>query len=449
MSRAHKKKIVVIGCGFAGLNTAIPLAKDKYELTVIDKTNHHLFQPLLYQVATAALSPGEIGIPIREILKKHKNTYVIMANVISIHKDKKKILLENGDEIPYDYLVVSVGARHSYFGKDEWEEHAPGLKTLHDALRIRERLLMSFEKAERCEKASEAAKYLNFVVVGGGPTGVEMAGAISEIAYKTLKKEFLRINPRKAKIYLVESHSEVLAPFPKSLRERAMKDLKKMGVKVITGAKVTQITKEGVCLGKRCIEARNIIWAAGNQASPLLQSLETPLDRQGRVIVGPDLTIPDHPELFVIGDAASVLTKGDKTVPAIAPGAIQQGKYVSKIIKKAIPPEKRKPFKYFDKGMLATIGKFKAVGQSGPFKFKGFIAWLGWAFIHIFYLVGFRNRVAVMAEWLFYLFKGERNIRLINRPIFDDQTPKAKPLKGKKTVYKKVIKEKKPKNPVI
>lgn len=448
MTRLHEKKIIVIGCGFAGLNVSLPLAKAKYALTVIDKTNHHLFQPLLYQVATAALSPGEIGIPIREILKKHKNTYVIMANVASIHKDEKKVLLENGDEMSYDYLVVSVGARHSYFGNDAWEEHAPGLKTLHDALRLRERLLMSFEKAERCADHKEAEKYMNFVVVGGGPTGVEMAGAISEIAYKTLKKEFLRINPRKAKIYLIESHKEVLAPFPKSLRDRAMKDLKKMGVNVITGARVTNITKEGVYLGEKFIEARNIMWAAGNEASKLLQSLDTPLDRQGRVIVEPDLTVPNHPELFVIGDAASVSMGKDKVVPAIAPGAIQQGKYVAKIIKKDIPANKRKPFKYFDKGMLATIGKFKAVGQSGPIKFKGFIAWLGWAFIHVFYLVGFRNRIAVMMEWLYYLFKGERNVRLINRPMFDDVSPKAKPA-GKKTVFKKVIKDKKPKGDLM
>lgn len=438
------KKIVVIGAGFAGLNAALPLAKECYELTIIDKTNHHLFQPLLYQVATAALSPGEIGIPIREIFRKHKNTYIIMANVVSIHKEERRVLLENGDEIQYDYLVIGVGARHSYFGNEQWEQFAPGLKTLADALHIREHMLISFEKAERCENKSEALKYITFIVVGGGPTGVEMAGAIAEIAYQTMKRDFHRIDPSKTKIYLVEGHSEVLSPFPLSLRNRAMRDLKKMGVTLLTNTHVTDITKEGAYVGNRFIAARNIIWAAGNAASPLLKTLDIPLNKVGQAIVGPDLSIPGHPEIFIIGDCASVMQENGRPVPAVSPGAIQQGKYVAKIIKKHIPPNKRKPFKYFDKGMMATIGKFKAVAATGPFKLRGILAWFAWAFVHIFYLIGFRTKIVVMAEWLFYLCKSERNIRLINRSIFDDKSPKAKPIKGKKTVYKKVIKEKSP-----
>lgn len=446
MTESKRKKIVVIGAGFAGLNAALPLAKECYELTIIDKTNHHLFQPLLYQVATAALSPSDIGIPVREIFRRHKNTYVMMANVVSIHKKEKRILLENGDEIPYDYLVVGVGARHSYFGNDKWSKFAPGLKTLDDALKIREHMLVSFEKAERCEKKSEAQKYLNFVIIGGGPTGVEMAGAISEIAYKSMKRDFLRIDPKKARIYLVEGHPEVLAPFPKTLRKRAMKDLKKMGVHLLTNQRVTNVTKEGVYLGKRFIEARNIFWAAGNAASPLLKTLDTPLNKVGQAIVEPDLTIPGHPEIFVVGDCASVKQKDESFVPAVSPGAIQQGRYVSKIIKKGIPPKERRPFKYFDKGMMATIGKFKAVAATGPFRFKGFLAWLAWAFVHIFYLIGFRAKLVVLAEWLFYLVKSQRNIRLINSPMFDDKSRKARTLKGKKAVYKKVVKEPKGKS---
>jgi NADH dehydrogenase len=441
-----KKKIVVIGAGFAGLNAALPLAKDCYELTLIDKTNHHLFQPLLYQVATAALSPAEIGIPTRAIFRKHKNTYIIMANVVSIHKKERRVLLENGDEIPYDYLVIGVGARHSYFGKDKWEKFAPGLKTLDDALHIREQMLISFEKAERCEKKSEAQKYMNFVIIGGGPTGVEMAGAISEIAYKTMRRDFLRIDTKRTKIFLIEGHPEVLAPYPKSLRDRAMRDLKKMGVTLLTNQRVTNVTKNGVYLGKKFIEARNIIWAAGNAASPLLQTLDTPLNKAGQAIVEPDLSIPGHPEIFVVGDCASVTQKDGSPVPAVSPAAIQMGKYVSKIIKKDIPPHRRLPFSYFDKGMMATIGKFKAVAATGPFRFKGFSAWLAWAFVHIYYLIGFRAKLVVLAEWLFYLIKSSRNIRLVSRPMFDDKSKKARPLK-KKTTYKKVVKEPAPKHP--
>jgi len=440
-TRKTKKKIVVIGAGFGGLNAARPLAKECYELTLIDKTNHHLFQPLLYQVATAALSPGDIGIPIREIFRHHKNTYIIMANVVSINKKERRVLLENGDEIPYDYLVVATGARHSYFGKDAWEKYAPGLKTLNDALHIREQMLISFEKAERCEKKSEAQKYLNFAIIGGGPTGVEMAGAISEIAYKTMKRDFHRIDPKNANIYLIEGHPEVLAPYPKSLRDRAMKDLKKMGVTLLTNQRVTKVTKEGVYLGKRFIESRNVIWAAGNAASPLLKTLDTPLNKAGQAIVEPDLTIPSHPEIFVIGDCSSVMQANGSPVPAVSPGAIQMGKYVAKIIKKNIPPKERKPFKYFDKGMMATIGKFKAVAASGPFRLKGLLAWFAWAFVHIFYLIGFRAKIVVLAEWLFYLMKSQRNIRLINHPMFDDKTPKAKRVGSKKVTYKKVVKE--------
>jgi len=410
-------KVVIIGGGFGGLNVAKLLKKAHMDVLVIDKTNHHLFQPLLYQVASAALSPGEIAIPIREILLDYANTHVIMGDVVGINKKEKTVTLGNGDVKSYDYLVVATGARHSYFGNDQWEEFAPGLKTIQDALKIREQVLISFEKAERLDKISEAEKYLNFVVIGGGPTGVEMAGAIAEIAHKTMFRNFSRIRPEKSKIYLIEGLPFILPSYPEKLSIRAKKDLEKMGVKVLTDTKVTDISYEGVTFGDQFIPCRNVVWAAGNQASPLLKTLDVPLDRAGRVIVGPDLTIPDHPEVFVIGDAAHALDKNEKPLPGIAPTAIQMAQYVGKVIKKEIPKEGRKPFKYFDKGSMATIGKSKAVAVMGKLKLTGFLAWAAWCFIHIVYLIGFRNRFGVMVEWFYCFTTGQRGVRLIYRSI--------------------------------
>lgn len=407
------KKVVIIGAGFGGLNTAKALKKSPMDILVVDKTNHHLFQPLLYQVASAALSPGEIGVPIREILRKNSNTTVIMGDARKIDKGGREVIFANGDKVGYDYLVLSVGARHSYFGHDSWEQYAPGLKTIQDALRIREEILISFETAERLDSPQEASKYLTFVIIGGGPTGVEMAGAIAEIAYKTMFKNFRRINPAKSKIYLVEAAPHILPMYPPALSARAKKDLEKLGVNVLEGTKVTDINEEGAQIEGKFFPCKNIIWAAGNQASPLLKTLDSPLDRQGRVIVEPDLSLPGHPEVFVIGDAACVMGKEQKPLPGVSPVAIQEGKYVAKIIKKQIPKEKRKPFKYFDKGSMATIGEGKAVAMIGKLQFTGFFAWLLWGLIHIVYLIGFRSRITVMLEWIFFYITGQRGARLI------------------------------------
>ena len=418
-------KVVIVGGGFGGLNVAKSLNKAELDVLLIDKTNHHLFQPLLYEVATAALSPGEIATPLREVLRHQQNTTVIMGEVVKIDKNNKQIAIANGDIIGYDSLVVCIGARHSYFGREEWEKFAPGLKTINDALKIREQVLISFEKAERLDSISEATKFLNFVIIGGGPTGVEMAGAIAEIAYKTMFKNFRRIKPEESKIYLIEALPQILPMYPAKLSSRAAQDLEKLGVKVLTGKKVIEINENGVKTEEMFIESKNIIWAAGNQVSPMLKTLDVPLDRVGRVIVGPDLSIPEHPEIFVIGDAANLAGKDEKPLPGIAPVAIQEARYVAKIIKKGIPKERRQPFVYFDKGNMATIGKAKAIAMVGKFQISGFLAWLMWAFVHIVYLIGFRNRLAVMLEWGATMFTGERGVRLITRPI-DQEIPKVK-----------------------
>lgn len=413
-------KVVIIGGGFAGLNVAKSLKNAPVEILLIDRTNHHLFQPLLYQVATAALSPGEIAYPIREIFRKQKNTMTIMGEVTEIDKEKKSISLANGDVISYDFLILAVGARHSYFGNDKWETFAPGLKTISDALSIREKILSSFEIAERMEKPQEATKYMNFVVIGGGPTGVEMAGAIAEIAHTTLFDNFRKIKPETSKIYLVEALPQILPVYSEDLANIAKDELEKLGVNVLTGKKVTNISADGVQIEDQFIESKNVIWAAGNQASPLLKTLNVPLDRQGRVVVEPDLSIPGHPEIFVIGDAACSMGKEGKPLPGIAPTAIQQGKYVGKILKKGLLKEHRSPFVYFDKGSMATIGKGKAIAVVGKLKMSGLLAWLAWGFIHILYLVGFKNRLGVLLQWISVFFTGQRGVRVIHGSLDKD-----------------------------
>jgi NADH:ubiquinone reductase (H+-translocating) len=417
-------KVVIIGGGFGGLNVAKSLKNAKLDVLLIDKTNHHLFQPLLYEVATAALSPGDIATPLREVLRNQANTTVIMGEVVKIDKNAKQLTIANGDIIDYDYLVIAIGARHSYFGRDEWEQFAPGLKTISDAIKIREEVLISFEKAERLDSISEAHKYLNFVVIGGGPTGVEMAGAIAEIANKTMFQNFRRIKPEESKIYLIEALPQILPMYPDRLAKKATKALEKMGVKVLTGKKVTEIHEGGVQIEGMFIESMNVIWAAGNQVSPMLKSLDVPLDRAGRVLVSPDLSIPDHPEIFVIGDAANLAGKDGKPLPGVAPVAMQQGKYVAKLLKKSAPKEQKPPFSYFDKGSMATIGKAKAIAIFGKLQFSGFFAWLTWAFVHIMFLIGFRNRLGVMLEWGAMMITGERGVRLITRPIDQDLSKK-------------------------
>lgn len=418
------KKVVIIGGGFAGLNAAKTLANTGFDVWVIDKTNHHLFQPLLYQVASAALSPADIATPIREILKDYKNITVIMGEIVDIKKSEKVLIFKDHDHISYDYLIVATGAKHSYFGNDQWKEFAPGMKTLVDALSLREKILISFEKAERTDSISEARTLLNFVIIGGGPTGVELAGALAEIAYETMLKNFRRIDTKKAKIYLIEGSDRVLPVYPRSLSEKAKSYLDKFGVQVILNERVTNITEKGVQVGDRFIESNNIIWAAGNTASSLLKTLDIPLDRQGRAIVNKDLTIPDHPEIFVIGDAACATDKKGKPLPGLAPVAVQQGRYVAKILRKNAPVDKRPKFQYLDKGTMATIGKTKAIGMFGKVKYSGFIAWLAWGFIHVMYLVSFKNRITVLIQWLFSYFTGLKGARLINRCLEEELDPK-------------------------
>lgn len=417
-------KVVILGGGFGGLNAAKALGNAQLDVWLIDQTNHHLFQPLLYQVASAALSPGDIAVPIREILSDYENITVIMGEVVKIDKEAKVLVLRNGDHIGFEYLIVAVGARHSYFGHNEWESLAPGLKTLNDALKIRERILISFEKAERCDSISEAKKYLNFVIIGGGPTGVEMAGAIAEIAYETMLKNFRRIDVTKTKIYLIEGSPHILPVYPEKLSKKAQYYLERMGVQVITNKRVTEITKEGATVENTFIPAHNILWAAGNQASPVLETLGVPLDKQGRVIVESDLSIPDCPHIFVIGDAAAAMDEKGKLLPGLAPVAVQQGRYVAMLLRKKIPKPQRPPFRYFDKGSMATIGKTKAICVFRKMQFSGFIAWLAWCFVHILYLIGFRNRFTVLSQWLFSYFTSRRGARLIYRSPIESELPK-------------------------
>lgn len=406
------KKVVIIGGGFGGLSAAKVLAKSDFEIIIIDKTNHHVFQPLLYQVATTALSPSDIASPIRSVFGEYKNVTVLLGEVTSIDIERRKVLFNNS-EIDFDYLIIATGSRHSYFGKDEWEKFAPGLKTLNDALKIRETILLSLEAAEKEEDSERKQKHLNFVVIGGGPTGVELAGAISEIVRKNILPDFRNINIAMTKVYLIEALPRVLSTFPDKLSKHALEDLKKLGVEVILNEKVSEINQNGVMVGNRFIETTNILWAAGNQASPLIKSTGIETDRSGRAIVNEDMSIKSNENIFVIGDAALVKNHKGEFLPAIAPVAIQQGKYVAKIISKGLTGKSRKKFKYFDKGLLATIGKAKAVGVIKGIKVSGIIAWFVWSFVHILYLIGFRNRLRVMIEWIWYYITNRPGIRLI------------------------------------
>ncbi|MBN9286763.1 MAG: FAD-dependent oxidoreductase [Gammaproteobacteria bacterium 39-13] len=414
----QQNRIVIVGSGFGGLNVVKSLKKAaNCKITLIDKTNYHLFQPLLYQVATAALSPSDIAMPIREIFRNLPNVETLMGTVMAINKHDKTILLESGEVVPFDNLIIATGARHSYFGKNHWEVFSPGLKTLQDAVNIRERILASFELAERSHDKEGMDKYLRFIIIGGGPTGIEMAGAIAEIAHQSLNKNYRRVDPRKAQIYLLEGGTQLLAGYPASMAMRAKQDLEKMGVTVKLNSLATEITEEGVYLGNEFLVAHNIIWAAGNEASPLLKTLNVPLDKQGRVIVETDLSVPHYPDIFVIGDAACFMDQNGRALPAVAPVAVQQGVYVGKMIGKQVKKETRKPFRYVDRGMMATIGKYKALVMSGPFKCTGFLAWMAWCFIHIYFLIGYRTKFFVFAQWVFYFFWGHRNVRLIFKPL--------------------------------
>lgn len=409
------KKIVVIGGGFGGLSAVRALKRHKCKITLIDKTNHHLFQPLLYQVATAALSPADIAAPIRSIVRNQKNVKVLLSEVTNIDLKKKEIICNN-DKIEYDYLVVAVGSRHSYFGNEKWESIAPGLKTMADALNIRERILTSFETAETIDDSAQIKKYLTFVVVGGGPTGVELSGAIAEISKKTMLKDFRRINPKLTKIILIEAQDRVLSTYSRNLSEKTKKYLEDLGVNVSVNTKVVDLLPGGVQTDKEFIESENIIWAAGNTVPSLIKSLDVEKTKSGKIIVEKDCSLKDFSNVFVIGDAAQFYEQ-DEPLPAIAPVAIQQGKYVASLIKHNVDRPNRKSFKYFDKGNLATIGKAKAVMQIGKIEISGLTAWVAWVFIHILYLIGFRNRYKVLTEWIWLYISNRNGVRLIiDRP---------------------------------
>jgi NADH dehydrogenase len=413
-----------VGAGFGGLEAVRGLDDDPVSITVVDRRNHHLFQPLLYQVATASLNPSEIAAPIRRILRKQSNAEVILGNAIAVDTEARKLVLDDG-EVPYDYLILATGVTHSYFGHDEWSKHAPGLKSVEDALELRRRLLLAFEAAERNPYPDSQREWLTFVIVGGGPTGVELAGALSEIARRSLRSDFRHIDPRSAQVILLEGASRILPALPEKLSRKATEQLEKLGVQVRTGAQVTGIEGNGVKVGEELIRARTVFWAAGVAASPLARTLGVELDRAGRVVVEPDLTVPGHPNIFVIGDLAHIEQDG-RPVPGVAPAAMQQGRHAARSISRLVEGRPTKPFRYFDKGTLATVGRAAAVADIWGLKLSGFIAWLAWLGVHIWFLIGFRNRFVVMLEWARAYLTFEKQARLITYdvgPLLPAKTP--------------------------
>lgn len=426
-------RVVVIGGGFAGLNAAKKLAHTPVRLTVVDRKNHHTFQPLLYQVALAVLSPAEIASPIRNVLRRAKNIEVLLGEVTGFDLEKRLVRMD-GLEFPYDFLVIAAGATHAYFGHPEWEQYAPGLKTVEDATEIRGRILLAFERAEREAYAQRATPPLNFVVIGAGPTGVELAGAISDISHRYLEHDFRSIEPAKARILLLEGGPRVLPAYPPDLSASAEKQLRDMGVEVRTNALVTNLEPGIVTVGKEKIPASVILWGAGVSASPLGRMLGAATDRAGRVLVEPDLSVPGHPEVFVAGDLAAArwlnhtavsgkaettISDKDKAtmfVPGVAPAAIQMGKFVARQIKRSLAGKAREEFHYLDKGSLATIGRSRAVADFGKLHISGYFAWISWLFIHLMFLIGFRNRIMVMMEWAWAYLTYNHSARLITEP---------------------------------
>jgi NADH dehydrogenase len=419
-----KPRVVIVGCGFGGLEAAKKLGDKNVSVTIIDRTNYYLFQPLLYQVATAALSPADIAAPVRGVLSKYKNIEVILAEVQSVDVNTRKVKMADGD-LDYDYLIIATGARHSYFGHPEWEKLAPGLKSLEDAIEIRRRILMAFEYAEKISDEAARKAAMTFVIVGGGPTGVEMAGAIAEIARHTLAKNFRHIDPSQARIILIEGEPKVLASFPDDLRDKATKQLVDLGVEVRTGVHATNLSEEGLQVGNEFIPCRVKIWAAGNNASFVGHSLSVPIDRVGRVLVNDDLTIPNHPEVQVIGDLANFSHQTGEPLPGVSPVAMQQGRHAAHNILMMMDGEKPQRFWYFDKGSLATIGRNKAVADLKLVHLSGLPAWLAWLFVHIIFLVGFRNRLAVLFQWAWAYFTFNKGARLITRNFQSEQRPPA------------------------
>jgi NADH dehydrogenase len=414
----RRPRVVIVGGGFGGLYAARALRRADVELLLIDRTNHHLFQPLLYQVATATLAATDITAPIRYLLRGQRNATVLMEVVARVDADRRVVETEDGRRHSYDYLILAAGARHAYFGHPEWETFAPGLKSIDDALELRRRILGAFERAEASDDAADCEAWVTFVIVGGGPTGVELAGMIPTIAKHALAKDFRRIDPRRAQVILLEGGDRVLPTYPRELSEHARRDLIGLGVDVRTGTLVTSIEPAVVRVGHELIRARTVVWAAGNAASALGRTIGVPVDRVGRVLVEPDLSVPGHPELFVIGDMASIVTKG-KPVPGVAPAAMQMGAHAARNIRRDLERRARAPFIYRNKGDLATIGRHKAIADFGKVQVTGSLAWWFWLFLHILYLAGFRNRLSVIFEWAYSYFTYERGARLITSPRGD------------------------------
>ncbi len=409
--------VLILGGGFGGLYAAKALGGAAVRVTVVDRRNHHLFQPMLYQVATAGLNPSDIASPIRSILRASRNTEVVLAEAARVDVNARQVHLTDGTVLAYDYLVVATGARHSYFGHDEWETLAPGLKSLEDALDIRRRVLLAFERAERETDPVRRHAYLTFVVVGGGPTGVEMAGAVAEIRRYALRRDFRRIDPAEATVMLLEGGPRLLPSYPESLSGQAKQKLRRLGVEVRTETLVTDIRQGSVSAAGWTIPTQTVIWAAGNTASPILKTLGAPLDRMGRALVEPDCTIPDHPEVFVLGDAANFGHQESGPLPGICPVAIQMGQYTARVIEGDLAGRPRRAFSYWDKGQLAVIGRGQAVADIWKLHFGGFLAWVIWIFVHVFFLIGFRNRVLVLLQWAWSYVTYGRGARLITEEV--------------------------------
>jgi NADH:ubiquinone reductase (H+-translocating) len=410
--KSQHPRVVIVGSGFGGLRAARKLAHSPVHVTLIDRKNHHVFQPLLYQVATAGLSPGEIAAPIRWIVRGQQNIEVLLGEVQDFDLTKRLVKLPDL-EIPYDYLIVAAGATHGYFGHPEWEPFAPGLKTIEDAVEIRRRVLLAFELAEREACSAEPMLPLNFVIVGGGPTGVELAGTLAEVSHHVLAHEFRSIDPKRSRIILLEGGPRILPTYAEDLSLSAQKQLEHLGVEVRTSAMVTKVEPAAVWMGNTRLPAGVVLWAAGVATSPLGRKLGAPVDRAGRVLVNPDLSIPGHSEVFVIGDLAAFKNEKGNLLPGVAPVALQEGSAAARNIERDIHGQPRKPFHYFDKGNLATIGRNAAVGQFGKLHLSGFLAWLSWLFVHIFFLIGFRNRIIVLFQWAWSYLTYERGARLI------------------------------------
>jgi len=417
--------VVIVGGGFAGLYAAKALARAPVNVTVVDRTNYHLFQPMLYQVATAALDTTDIASPIRSILRHQRNSEVLMAEVAGVDLATRQVRCTAGHTLSYDYLLLAPGVRHSYFGHDAWEASAPGLKTADDAEEVRRRVLLAFEAAEVEPDAERRRGLLTFVVVGGGPTGVEVAGALAEIRQFALRRDFRRIDPRAATVMLLEGGRQLLPSYPAALGDRARDALRTLGVDVRTETHVTDVQPDHVRAGRLVIPTHTVVWAAGNRASPLLAGLGCPLDRMGRAIVTPECTIPGHPEVFVLGDAAAFDTGTGATLPGLCPVAIQQGKYAARAILSDLQGKPRQPFSYTDKGQLAVIGRGRGVADLGRLQFSGFPAWLAWIFVHIFFLIGFRNRLVVLIDWAISYLTYARGARVITG--HDQRTAEAPP----------------------